>query len=84
MLKETLLSNKLNNPVFAKSVVGLTGKSTGAFNNLPLNFPESIRNGVIEKKCKKSEQEVKRMCCSFQPLGGSYIHLEVRIYLLHI
>jgi hypothetical protein len=41
--RSNLLSRILNSPVFAKSVVGLTGKLPGGFNTLPLYLPLMIR-----------------------------------------
>jgi hypothetical protein len=36
----------LNNPVFAKSVVGLTGRVSGALMIFPLCVPLMIRKGI--------------------------------------
>jgi hypothetical protein len=56
-------SSRLKRPVFAKSVVGRTGKSPVVPNTFPLNFPEIIRNGEVEKKNRKNgKARMKRYC----------------------
>ena len=47
----------LNNPVFAKSVVGRTGKFAGAEIILPLYFPLIIRTDFDLRANNKNAQE---------------------------